>query len=141
MATGPLLHLHIPKTGGTTLFDVLAYRLGVANSWQVTSEQLTPELIAERAPALQLIGGHLTWAFVESMPVAPRVLTVMRDPIERSLSLYAYFRANVGSGIFDASSMALAEEAATHSISELILDPVQACAGRSRRCRLAICRP
>ena len=121
--TGPLLHLHIPKTGGTTVFDAIAARLGGGNFWQVTGETLSAELIAHRARTLQLIGGHLTWAAVEAMPEPPRVLTVIRDPIERALSVYGYFRENRDAGIFDSSSSPLAEEAASNSIDDLILNP------------------
>ena len=122
MVDRPLFHVHIPKTGGTTLFEALADAFGWEHVWQITTEQVSAELIAARAANLRLLGGHLTWTAVRVLPVPPRVITVIRDPIDRALSVIGYFRENADRGIFDSHTTALARETKSRTLDELIFD-------------------
>lgn len=75
-----------------------------------------------RAGTLDLLAGHLTWAAVDAFPAPPRVLVVVRDPIDRMRSAYSYLRQNVGAGIFSPVTLAVAAQAASASMGDLVLD-------------------
>lgn len=114
-----LFHLHIPKTGGTSLFQMLSNAVHPGRSHVATSEQ---ELI-DRRDGYALLGGHFNWDVLALFPRPPRVLTLVRDPIDVMLSLYAYWREWAPQGIFDPATQASADLAATHTIDQLLLDP------------------
>ncbi len=114
-----LFHLHIPKTGGTSLFQMLSAAVHPGRSLLATSKQ---ELV-DRTDGYALLGGHFNWDVLAHFPRPPRVLTLVRDPIELMLSLYAYWREWAPKRIFDAATQASADLAATHTIDELLLDP------------------
>jgi hypothetical protein len=69
------------------------------------------------------VSGHLTWAAVAAFPHPPAVLTVLRDPVEWTLSFYSFLRERHMSGVLASDSQTLANEAATRSLDDLLLDP------------------
>lgn len=85
--------LHIPKCAGTVVHNLLA-------------EQFAPsEVIAEKTGRLQdkkievllrarLISGHFNWFEVGRVPGPKKVITVLRAPVERILSLYYFWKAH-----------------------------------------------
>jgi hypothetical protein len=85
----PLLYLHIPKTAGTSFSNAMA--------WHFTAqERLHNAHYAahlERDPNdYQLVMGHIQYNYLARYRTRPTVVTVLRDPLERSLSTYYFFR-------------------------------------------------
>ncbi len=114
-----LFQLHIPKSGGTSLFAILSHTVRPGRSHVAMSEQE----LRDRASGYALLGGHFDWDTLALFPERPAVLTVLRDPIELVLSTYRYWRAHAHEGVFGPAAQRGADEALAHSIDELLLDP------------------
>jgi hypothetical protein len=102
MALMPLLFIHIPKTAGKTLDYALrrmVHRHARLNL-RVEAEDLARIPAQERA-ALQVISGHFTYdqAKADLEPLLTgriRYISVIRHPVDRLRSVYAYIRAKYG---------------------------------------------
>lgn len=114
-----LFELHIPKTGGTSLFSVLSAAVYPGRAHVALSEQE----LRERRTGYALLSGHFGWDALSLFPQRPQVLTVLRDPVEHILSLYGYWRAHADAGIFGPAAQRGADEAASRPIDALLLDP------------------
>ena len=114
-----LFQLHIPKTGGTSLFSALSAavypgRLHVA---------LSRQEVEERRTGFALLSGHFDWDILDLFPEPPRVLTVLRDPVDLALSAYGYLQVRAREGVFNPTAQAAANEAVARSVDDLVLDP------------------
>lgn len=93
----PLLVLvHIPKTAGSALRRLLAAqvegRFGKAPNTFTHAEEAEERLrrlVAEQPPPLA-IGGHIVFGLRDVLPADARYLTVLREPVARTLSHYGY---------------------------------------------------
>jgi len=94
-----ILFVHIPKTAGTTL-RVLFTQQYAQQPWFVIHHDIprdkailakTP--VRERA-SYRMIFGHMCWGWHQYIPEgrAYAYTTMLRDPIERTLSLYSHCR-------------------------------------------------
>ena len=104
-----LVLLHIPKTAGMTLAGILqyvygdAFRGGVGESRYLPDERRMPNVFSRpehvearlksfRAKgSVRAVSGHLTFGWADRLPPNARWITVLRDPVERTLSQYYYF--------------------------------------------------
>ena len=92
----PLVFTHIPKTAGTTVNFALESVFPGRGAFhlQRRSDQDLKALAAD--PAIHVYAGHMTYqraaAAFEATDRRPLYITVLRDPIERILSAYAYAR-------------------------------------------------
>jgi hypothetical protein len=104
-----LVLLHIPKTAGMTLAGILqyvygdAFRGGVGESRFLPDDRRMPNVFSRpqhvearlkslRAKgSVRALSGHLTFGWVDRLPANSRWITVLRDPVERTLSQYYYF--------------------------------------------------
>jgi hypothetical protein len=91
----PLIFLHIPKTAGLSLRDILLKHIPGPSFRIIHPIDDTARLAAlpepERA-ALELVEGHLYYGVHELLPSPSRYLTMLRDPVERVLSYYSFVR-------------------------------------------------
>lgn len=97
-----ILVIHIAKTAGTSLRRMLEDEYGsdmvfpgnfylkdLPNGWY----PLGSEMIRDYAkiPLHKVLVGHFTAAMADMLPIPYRVVTVLRDPVQRSLSMLGHF--------------------------------------------------
>ncbi|MEO0645278.1 MAG: sulfotransferase family 2 domain-containing protein [Cyanobacteria bacterium J06650_10] len=88
-----LVFMHVPKTGGTTLHDILIQHF---NEDEVCPERFnhlgkmsTNELIKYR-----FYSGHYDRKAIELIEKPKKIITILREPKSRILSLYYYWKAH-----------------------------------------------
>jgi hypothetical protein len=87
----PLYFVHIMKTGGTALATALAHLNNAANAGTSVTEIFLDQFVLRDPNEWREVGfvtGHLPWEARELLPPATRTLTVLRDPVDRTLSHY-----------------------------------------------------
>ena len=84
-----LLFLHVPKAGGTALSGVLGNRFAAE---ECLSLYYTDDPADEELQGASYVFGHLSMSILDRFERPPFSITVLRDPIERALSTYSYFR-------------------------------------------------
>jgi hypothetical protein len=105
---GLLVLVHVPKTAGTTLATILhhhygeAFDGGVGVSRRAPAQHRAPNVFSRpealdgrlRAiaanPALRAMAAHITYGLHDRLPADARYITILREPVERTLSQY-YF--------------------------------------------------
>jgi hypothetical protein len=90
-----LVFIHIPKAAGTTLANLLRihYPDGFHRGTSVFAgvEQVEEPLRALAADSsTRAVSGHLTFGLRDRLPPDARYLTMLRDPVERTLSHYSF---------------------------------------------------
>ena len=106
---------HIHKSGGSSIHHVFNTILGSEKvSPLINFQRLNTALVENKK--YQLIQGHFNFISGEKLPVDRLSATVLRDPVDRCLSTYFYYRNDVlskvgfeGEGINLSKSMSLVE--------------------------------
>lgn len=88
-----LFFLHIPKTAGTSLTDVLSRRINVDDWFSPSEIKLSPQKMAQRLAEAKLIRGHHDYRLKFSMR-RPVVISFLRNPHKRALSNYQHLDRN-----------------------------------------------
>jgi hypothetical protein len=93
----PLLaFIHVPKAGGTTFNNILRihYPDGAMHRGLSVFEGVEEAQAALRSMTgdakVRALAGHLTFGLHDLLPAETRYLTMLRDPVERTLSHYGY---------------------------------------------------
>lgn len=91
-----VLFLHIPRTGGTTL-GAAAHHLyrpeEILELHPATrAREILDALPEERLRQLRFVRGHVPYGVHTLLPTPCTYMTVLRDPVDRVLSLYAFMR-------------------------------------------------
>ncbi len=89
VASRTLLFMHIRKTGGTTLTRAVANRFSARDCLSLY-ERAEPD--DRYLDEYRFVTGHIDVSFLERFRRRPYLVTCLRDPIERSLSVYSYYR-------------------------------------------------
>jgi hypothetical protein len=87
----PLYFMHIMKTGGTALTTALARLCADANGGTSVTEIFLDQFVVRDRESWGEVGfvtGHMPWEARALLPPATRTLTVLRDPVDRTLSHY-----------------------------------------------------
>jgi Sulfotransferase family len=86
--------MHIPKTGGTTLHGLLASHYPESQICPERHNHLTNLTIGELS-TFRLFSGHFDWSSINLIPAqSRRIVTILRDPARRLLSMYRFLRAH-----------------------------------------------
>jgi hypothetical protein len=104
-----VLFLHIRKTAGMSFRNFMANRFAADACLFDAHYQRSPSV---DPAAYELVSGHLGYDFISRFRVAPAVVTCLRDPVERALSNYHYYRS-------EAHRTALARRAELDSSAEV----------------------
>jgi len=88
------IHLHIPKTGGTTLRDIIQRQYRSEKILMIPkleeSESILKEVSTSQIKQLKLIQGHLKYGIHNHFHRRAKYFAIIRDPINRVLSTYYY---------------------------------------------------
>ncbi len=86
--------IHIPKTAGTTMAQVIEsqYPKDAVLSFRDArvSEEERVEMVKAMGPQIRIVAGHLHYGHAKLFPRDCRPFTMLRDPTERMISLYYY---------------------------------------------------
>ena len=86
--------IHIPKTAGTTMAQIIEsqYPKGTVLSFrdaQVGDDERV-RMVKAMGPEIRIVAGHLHYGYAKLFPRDCRPFTMLRDPTERMISLYYY---------------------------------------------------
>jgi hypothetical protein len=84
-----LLHVHIRKTGGTSLGRVLSNRFAQDECLRMAHR---PEHAGRELDGFRYVSGHVDFSVLGRFRRPPFVVTCLREPIARALSVYSYYR-------------------------------------------------
>jgi hypothetical protein len=85
-----LLFVHIPKAAGSAFAGVIGNRFAAAECLSIYDDHDPAD---DELHAARFVFGHVTMSIAGRFEHRPFTITVLRDPIERALSTYSYFRA------------------------------------------------
>lgn len=97
-AKSKILFVHIPKSGGMSLYNALADAVGGRYSirFYSASEEQQSKYLAMNDKVLRkysLISGHFSFPFFLKQPISDyKAITILRDPVDRELSAYFYMK-------------------------------------------------
>lgn len=99
------IFLHIPKTGGISLRSLLLREHAPARTFRILNP--VDDAAALRAlpndarSRLTLVEGHLYYGIHECLRAGGQYITILRDPIERTLSWYSYISTRAWHPLFE----------------------------------------
>jgi len=88
-----VVFLHVPKCGGTTLHDILSQWYGPANMHPERFNELYSYTGAQLASS-RVFSGHYDFYATTMIPGPKTLISFLRDPAERLVSLYNFHRAH-----------------------------------------------
>jgi Wzt C-terminal domain/Sulfotransferase family len=85
--------IHVPKTAGTSVLSVMSAHFGAGNVFHVEESRFWTVPIAYLLRRHPIIAGHFSVRYLSNEVLeSVFVFTFLRDPLERLLSQYGYFR-------------------------------------------------
>lgn len=120
-ATERVVFLHVPKCGGTTLHHLLGQWLGSENMHPERFNRLYESPVAQLASKLGF-SGHFDYYSTTLIPGAKRLISFLRDPMDRLISLYNFHRAHAPE-IIEKNNLQLPRWANEHDIDAYFAHP------------------
>ena len=93
----PLVFLHVPKTAGTSFIELLSRNFAAGEVLRVTDihrpvSEIAGDIDVALAEGKRLICGHFPYAAVAHLHGEVDIVTMLRDPVARIVSLYKFWR-------------------------------------------------
>jgi hypothetical protein len=88
-----VIFTHIPKTAGTTLFHIIERHYKSKNVYAIWEDgplEAFKGLSDARKAGIRLLRGHVGFGMHRYLPNPSSYLTILREPIERTLSYYSH---------------------------------------------------
>jgi hypothetical protein len=86
--------IHIPKTAGTTMAQVIESQYPAGAVLNFREPTITDEdrvrMVTQMSPKILIVAGHLNYSYGKLFPRPSRPFTMLRDPTDRVISLYYY---------------------------------------------------
>jgi hypothetical protein len=106
---------HIPKTGGTTMYRILERLIGsdrLSPHFSMNEDTEYPLTLAGTYDRYLVIFGHLSAASTDVLGPRRKWLTILRDPVDRVISQYYFWRNCVPSSphldyVYEAQTLSL----------------------------------
>jgi hypothetical protein len=95
--------LHIPKTGGVSLYELIEPNFELEEIFPVPdpveSRRMFAELSPEKLAGIRLVRGHFwfgpgDWGVHDFLAHDPITITLLRDPVSRTVSVYQFVMAH-----------------------------------------------
>jgi hypothetical protein len=99
---GVAIFLHIPKTGGTSFRQVVETVYGSRCISVYSLDAATLAGVKEQLVEADALFGHLFYGIHQVLGIAPRYITIVRDPVERVISFYRHQARDEDSEFFGA---------------------------------------
>lgn len=93
---GSWLFVHVPKCGGTSVLQAIRETHPAPGGLELNGDQFVDkstilELAADRLPRARIVYGHRVFAGLRRlMPQPARMVTVLRNPVDRAISHYNF---------------------------------------------------
>ncbi|MBQ27453.1 MAG: hypothetical protein CMH81_04845 [Nitrospiraceae bacterium] len=87
--------LHIPKTAGTSLRKIIEAQFEPEEICPCSVMQELADVVRRDVSELAtypVIAGHMGYTLLSLLPTPPRVITMLRDPVARTISRFNYMR-------------------------------------------------
>lgn len=140
----PLVFTHIPKAAGSATYAALIQALspraplagfdhaifGGFEAFDSLSPDQRADIYAgpEQLPAdADLVGGHFAWSTTRRAYPGARHMTLLREPVTRVLSQWAYWRAQADAALAGWGSWAARVRTAHQPLAVFLDDPAAAC--------------
>lgn len=116
-----IIHIHIPKTAGTSLLNVLQKKYSPNEIRMIKRKELTGNLIERESVIIKhliskehkILHGHLHYKeidFVLKMNKEVKIITFIRNPIDRVISNYLFFKQRIIEGKINKSELSRKNE-------------------------------
>lgn len=92
------IFLHVPKTAGTTLNRLIEWEYPLSKMYSIDpvfyewSAAHLRKRSSDQLKRIRIFKGHMTFGLHEVLPQPATYITILRDPVDRTLSAYYFMR-------------------------------------------------